>query len=138
MVLDNVSSPGPAMDQKLWGSWSYRGTRTIDQPRRVRRAILSLPTLSSNEHCHCCMLIRALCELKRPLTLRCLYRYYKVRVSASDSRPIQASLPARCLEKGEKLVAVTSVSGELTALSYDLSQVPYPRLSRAVPICCYS
>ncbi|CAK0780100.1 hypothetical protein CVIRNUC_004936 [Coccomyxa viridis] len=48
--------------------------------------------------------------------------YYKVRVSASDSRPIQASLPARCLEKGEKLVAVTSVSGELTALSYDLSQ----------------
>ena len=80
-------------------------------------------------------IVGSLCEFKYPLTLRCLYRYYKVRVSGADSQPIQASLPARCLEKGEKLVAVTSVAGDLTALSYDLSQVCLHAISQALQSC---
>ena len=44
-------------------------------------------------------------------------------MNGADSRPIHTSLPARCLDKGEKLLAFMTVSGELTALSYDLSQV---------------
>ena len=83
------------------------------------------------------MLTSSLCEVKRPLTVRCLYRYYKVRVSGADSRPIQASLPAKCLEKGEKLVAVTSLSGDLTALSYDLSQVCLHAISQALQSCSH-
>lgn len=50
-------------------------------------------------------------------------RFYRIRITGAESRPVQAFVPARCLQSGEKLLAVMTASGDLVGLSYDLSEV---------------
>lgn len=75
-------------------------------------------------HRSCCLVSPALADPVRHALYSC--RFYKIRFTGAESQSIHAAVPARCLQSGEKLIAVMTASGELAGMSYDLSGVDLP------------